>query len=159
DKLTAGDYKGAIADLSKVTGKDKPAAKLLVFEADVATGDLAAAEAAVAPLTTDKDAKVASAARVDLSRLHRATGKLDDARKDVEGLVQKDPSNLAARWALALALQDTGQGKKAKDVWDSILKDFDAQKINTDDADQLFYLAEAARYTADFQFANDSYRE
>ena len=45
DKLIAGDYKGAITDLSAVTGKDKPAARLLLVRAQTETGDFAAAEA------------------------------------------------------------------------------------------------------------------
>src|SRR4051812_38975457 len=56
DKLIAGDYKAAIAELGKVTGKDRPAARLLLARAQVATGDYAAAEATLTPLAQGKDA-------------------------------------------------------------------------------------------------------
>jgi len=39
DKLIAGDYKVAIAELAKVTGKDKPAARIMMARAQLATGD------------------------------------------------------------------------------------------------------------------------
>ncbi len=39
DKLIAGDYKTAIAELGRITGKDRPAARLLLARAQVATGD------------------------------------------------------------------------------------------------------------------------
>ena len=42
DKLIAGDYKTAIAELGKVTGKDRPAARILLARAQLATGDYAA---------------------------------------------------------------------------------------------------------------------
>ena len=57
DKLIAGDYKAAIAELSKVTGKDRPAARLLLARAQLATGDYAGAEATVSPIAQGKDAQ------------------------------------------------------------------------------------------------------
>jgi tetratricopeptide (TPR) repeat protein len=159
DKLAAGDYKGAIADLQKVTGKDKGAAKLVLFEAQLATGDLTGAETTAQAAAGDKDAKIAARGKVALSRVHRATGNFDQAKADVEALYKSDPSNLPVRWAYALVLQDTGHGADAAAVWQTFMDDFDAQKIDIEDPDQLFYLAESARYTAQFQFANDSYRE
>jgi len=56
DKLNAGDYKAAISELQKVTGKDRGEAKLLLARAQVATGDYAGAEATLTPLTQVKDA-------------------------------------------------------------------------------------------------------
>ena len=159
DKLVAGDYKGAVADLSKVTGKERSAARLLLVDAQLALGEYTAAEATATSLVNDKDPKVAAAARVALARVQRLLGKHDDAKKTVEPVLKADPSSLPARHALGVALQETGDGKGAKAVWQSIMDDFDAQKIDIEDPDQLYYLAEAARYTAQFQFANDSYRE
>lgn len=54
DKLIAGDYKAAIAELGKVTGRDRPAAQLLLARAQITTGDHAGAEATVAPLADRK---------------------------------------------------------------------------------------------------------
>jgi cellulose synthase operon protein C len=159
DKLIGGDYKGAIAELEKVSGKERPAARLLLIDAQLATGDYAGAETTAAALSADKDVKVSTAARVALSRIHRSVGKLDDAKKDVEALAKSQPTSLPVRHALAVTLQDTGDSAGAKKIWKSIMDDFDDQKIDIEDPEQLFYLAEAARYTEQFQFANDSYRE
>lgn len=159
DKLISGDYKGAITELEKVTGKERAAARLLLVDAQVATGDLAGAETTAAALSADKDVKVSTAARVALSRVHRMVGKFDEAKKDVEGLVKSQPDSLPVRHALGVTLQETGEGAAAKKIWDGIMDDFDAQKIDIEDPDQLFYLAQAAHFTEQFQFANDSYRE
>lgn len=159
DRLTGGDYKGAITELSKLSGKDKAAGRLLLVEAQVQTGDYAGAEATAAAAAKDKDAAIAAAGKVALSGVHRLVGKLDEARKDVEALVAAQPDDLAARHALALVYQDTGEGQKAKALWQAFMADFDAQKIDIENPDQLYYLADAARYTSQFQFANDSYRE
>ncbi|MCA9673529.1 MAG: tetratricopeptide repeat protein [Myxococcales bacterium] len=159
DRLTGGDYKGAITELSKLSGKDKAAGRLLLVEAQVQTGDYAGAEATAAAAAKDKDAAIAAAGKVALSGVHRMVGKLDEARKDVEALVAAQPDDLAARHALALVYQDTGEGQKAKALWQAFMADFDAQKIDIENPDQLYYLADAARYTSQFQFANDSYRE
>jgi len=159
DKLTAGDYKAAISELAKATGKERSPARLLLVDAQLATGDYTAAEATAAALINDKDAKTAAAGRIALSRVHRAIGKYDEARVDVEPLLKAQPDHLAGRWAMALALDAVGDTKGSQALWKSIMADFDAQKVNIDDPDQLFYLAEAARYTEQFMFANDSYRE
>lgn len=159
DKLIGGDYKGAIADLTKVSGKDRPAARLLLVDAHLLVGDYAAAEQTAQALTGDKDAKVAADARVALARVLHLVGKYDDARKAVEAVLAKQPDHLAARHALGLVLEDTGDRRAARAVWDSIMADFDAQKIDIEDPAQLYHLAAAARFTAQHQFANDSYRE
>jgi cellulose synthase operon protein C len=160
DKLRAGDYKGAIADLAKVNGKERATARLLLVEAQLAVGDHDAAEATARDLTTDK--QHGAAAKVALSRVYREVGKYDEGRKLVEGLpkqVKDVRVNLAARHALGVLLEDTGDGKAAGKIWKSIMDDFDAHKVDIEDPEQLFYLAEAARYTQQYSFANDSYRE
>jgi len=160
-KLWAGDYAGAITDLSKVTGADKGAAKILQAEAQLLLGSYADAEATASSQLKDKDAAVVASAKVMLSRIHHDTGRLDEAKKDVEALVKASPTNLAARYQLGLAYQDSGDGKAARILWKSFMDDFDNGLIDPEsaDAETLFYLAEAARLTSQFDFANDSYRE
>src|SRR5882762_8029180 len=85
DKLTAGEYKAAIAELGKVTGKDRPAARLLLARAQIATGDHAGAEATITPLAQGKDAQAIEAHLV-LDDLRRITGRTRDARDDLEQL-------------------------------------------------------------------------
>jgi tetratricopeptide (TPR) repeat protein len=157
DKLTAGDYKGAIADLTKVAGKDQKAARLLLARAQIATGDYAAAEGVLAPLARDKDA-LAIEARIALDELRRMTGRIAEARKDLEALFKDKPDDRAVRTALAETRHAQGNVADAKLLFDQTIKEFDAQKLNLDDALQLFQLAQAAKYTSQYELANDSYR-
>src|SRR5215468_145222 len=83
DKLIAGDYKAAITELGKVTGKDRSAARLLLARAQIATGDYAGAEATVAPLAQGKDAQALEAHLV-FDQLRRITGRTREARADLE---------------------------------------------------------------------------
>src|SRR5580692_3927646 len=92
DKLVAGDYKTAITELTKVSGKDKPAARLLLARADLETGDYAAAESIASALVQGKDA-VAIAAHLVLDELRRITGRGGDARKDLEQLYKDHPDD------------------------------------------------------------------
>src|SRR5207302_1278426 len=68
DKWTAGDYKVAIAELAKATGKDKPAARILMARAQLMTGDYAGAEATI-------KAESGVEAHLVYDELRRATGR------------------------------------------------------------------------------------
>jgi tetratricopeptide (TPR) repeat protein len=160
DKLIAGDYKVAIADLGKVTGKDRPAARLLLARAQVATGDYAGAEATVAPLTQGpaKDA-LAVEAHLVFDQLRRITGRTRDARFDLEQLWKDHPSDRAIRTALGETRYALGDVLGAKALFDETIKESDANSLNLDDPIQTHQLAVAARYTSQFQLANDAFRE
>ena len=151
DKLVAGDYKGAIADLSKVTGKDKPAARVLIAKAQIATGDTAAAEATLA---SNKDVD----ARLVVDEVKFQTGRGADARKELEQLYKDHPDDRAVRTELGELRYWQGDLVAAKDLFDLTIKEFDKKKLNLDDALTLYQLAEAARYTSQYELANDSYR-
>src|SRR5688572_1409510 len=85
DKLIAGDYKTAIAELAKVSGKDRLSAQVLLAKAQIATGDYAGADKTLAPFAIAKDA-TAIEARIVLAELRMLTGRIADARKDLEQL-------------------------------------------------------------------------
>jgi tetratricopeptide (TPR) repeat protein len=158
DKLIAGDYKAAIAELAKVTGKDRPAARLLLGRAQRVTGDYAAAEATLTPLTAGKDA-LAIDAHLELDELRTTTGRTKDARADLEQLAKDHPADRAIRTALGEARAALGDVVGAKALFDETIKESDANKLNLDDPTQTFQLAVAARHTAQFQLANDAFRE
>src|SRR5215204_5509986 len=109
DKLTIGDYKTAIAELSKVTGKDQKPSRVLLARAQIATGDYAAAEGTLAPLAQGGKDAVAIEARILLDDLRRLTGRIADARKDLEALFKDKPDDRAVRTALGEVRH--GQGK------------------------------------------------
>jgi tetratricopeptide (TPR) repeat protein len=158
DKLIAGDYKVAIAELGKVIGKDRAAAQILKARAQITTGDVAGADATLTPLVGGKDAQAAEA-RLVLAELRQAQGRISDARKDLEALFKDRPDDRAVRTALARVRYKQGEILPAKSLFDETIKESDAQKLNLDDPDQLVQLAEAARYTGQFQLANDAFRE
>ncbi|MGE5185187.1 MAG: tetratricopeptide repeat protein [Acidobacteriota bacterium] len=156
DKLTAGDYKGAIGELAKVSGRDKPAAATLKARAQLAIGDYAGAEATAAPFATGKDVE----AHLVLDRVRRITGRGADARKDLEQLFKDHPDDRAVRTALAVCRYEQGAVVDAKTLFDETIREFDtrAKSLDLNDPVQLVQLAEAAKYTENYELANDSYR-
>lgn len=160
DKLIAGDYKVAIAELGKVTGKDRAAARLLLARAQLATGDYAGAEATLVPLAQGpaKDPPAIEAHLV-FDQLRRVTGRTRDARTDLEQLWKDHPTDRAIRTALGEARHALGDVLGAKALFDETIKESDANTLNLDDPIQTHQLAVAARYTSQFQLANDAFRE
>jgi tetratricopeptide (TPR) repeat protein len=167
DKLIAGDYKAAITELGKVTGKDRTAARLLLARAQIATGDYAAAEATLVPLipapasgqaSSTKDPQVISAHLV-FDQLRRITGRTGEARADLEQLARDNPGDRAIRTALGEVRRALGDVLGAKALFDETIKESDAGKLDLDDPVQTYQLAIAARGTSQFQLANDAFRE
>ena len=159
DKLLAGDYKDAVAALDKVGGRDRPAARLLMVQALLATGDHPAAEAIAKGVAGDGDAATAADGTVALAEVLRAVGRQAEARRLLEPLVAANPKHRRARRMLALVLTDTGERDAARKLWKQTIAEYDAGKLDLDAPEDLFALAEAGRNVAQFQLANDSYRE
>src|SRR5450432_3972346 len=74
DKLIAGDYKTAISELGKVTGKDRNAARIVLAQAQLATGDYQTAEATITPIAQGSGAQTIEAHLV-LDQIRRTTGR------------------------------------------------------------------------------------
>ena len=158
DKLVAGDYKAAIAELTKVTGKDRPAARVMAARAQIALGDYAGAEATLTPMAAGKDPQAAEV-RILLAELRKMTGRLAEARKDLEALYKERPDDRAVRTALGIVRYSQGSTLEAKALFDKTIQEEDANKLNYDDPIQMWQLAEAARHTGSYKLANDAYRE
>ena len=160
DKLIAGDYKAALVELRGVTGKDRTAARLLLARALRETGDLAGAEATLTPLAggSAKDAQVADA-RMQLDQVREATGRIADARKDLESMWKDRPDDRAVRTALALVRRAQGDVLGAKALFDLTIAESDANKLDFDKPDEMYPLAIAARYTGNPHLSNDAFRE
>ncbi|MDQ3341533.1 MAG: tetratricopeptide repeat protein [Myxococcota bacterium] len=154
DKLAAGEYKTAIAELGKVTGKDRNAARVLLARAQIATGDFAGADATLAPLVASKDVE----ARLALAELREQTGRLADARKDLEQL-HKDKPDRNVRTQLALIRYAQGDLAGMKQLFAVTLDEEAQKKLSYDDPVAMFQVALAARYTNNIQLSNDAYRE
>jgi Tfp pilus assembly protein PilF len=151
DKLIAGDYKTAITELGKVTGKDRNAARILLAQAQLVVGDYAGAESTITPIPGVE-------AKLVLEQVRRATGRNADARKDLEQLLKDHPDDRAVRTALGIVRHDQGDMVGAKVLFDVTIAEFDHKKLDLNNPDQLYQLAEAARYTSQYELANDSYR-
>ncbi|HEY0252613.1 MAG TPA: tetratricopeptide repeat protein, partial [Kofleriaceae bacterium] len=158
DKFLAGDYKTAIAELGKVTGKDRSAARVVLARALIATGDYPAAEQTLTPIANAKGDPNAIEAHLVLDQLRAETGRSADARRDLEQLLKDHPDDRAIRTTLGILRHDQGDMVNAKALFDATIQEFDKKKLDLNDAEQLFELAEAARYTSQFELANDSYR-
>src|SRR4051812_5721290 len=137
DRLVAGDYKAAISELTKTTGKDRNAARILLARAQLETGDYAAAEGGVAAIAQGKDAQ-AIEARILLDDIRTKTGRGADARKDLEQLFKDKPDDRSVRTALAEIRYNQGAVVDAKTLFDLTIKEFDGQKLNLDDPQQLY---------------------
>jgi len=153
DKLIAGDYKGAIAELAKVTGKDRTAARVLLARAELETGDYTAAEATATALGKDVDAHLA------LDDIRIATGRAQDALADLEQLHKDHPDDRAVRTSLAILRYHLGDHINSHALFDDTIHEYDARTLNLSDPEALYQLAEAARYTQQYELANDTYRE
>ena len=162
-KFVAGDYHGAVTELKAAAGTGTPTdvadAGLLLVRAQAAVGDYAAAEATATHLMQSKSEPHARAARVARAEVWLAIGRDVEARHDLESLVHDHPDDRAARHLLGTILVRQGDDKAAAAMWQTFIDEYDAHKLDLDNPEQLFYLAEAARYTQQFQLANDSYQE
>ena len=158
-KFLKGDYKAARAELAKVGGKDHGAAQLALARVEVRVGDYANALKRAQKLSKSHNKTVAADALVLTAEIERILGRSADAIKTLEPLVAKQPTHLRARYVLGLSYLDVGQNQKANALFDQFIKDFNANKINNKNADQMFYVAGAARRLQLFQDANDTFRE
>ncbi len=158
-KFLKGDYKGARAELGKVTGKDREAAQLMLARVELRVGEYAAARQRAAKMVTSKTKGVSADAIVLVAEADRIVGKSKAAIKTLEPLVAKNPKHLRARYMLGLSYLDTGAVKKANALFDQFIQDWNQNKIDTKNARQSFYVAASARRLGLFQDANDTFRE
>ena len=159
DKLTGGEYKAAIVELAKVTGKDRAAARILLARAQMTVGDYAAAEATLTPLAAGKPTDTSAEARIVLAELREATGRIADARRDLEQLHKDRPDDRAVRTQLALVRMRQGDIAGAKKLFELTLDDEANKKLSYDDPKAMFQVALAAWHTNNIQLANDAFRE
>lgn len=156
-KWLTGDYKAAIAELAPITGKDRSAAQLFVARAYVAVGDSAAGEKIVTAMAQRNDVQAIEAGLV-LAEIRGATGRRSEARKQLEQLLVEHPHDRAVRTALAKLRYAQGEIAGGNALFDLTIAEFDRKALDLGDAEQLYQLADAARYRGQYELANDSYR-
>jgi tetratricopeptide (TPR) repeat protein len=158
NKYLHGDYAGARADLERLSGKEAQSGRLVLARVHMRTGKYAEAEKLARALSKSSDPAIATDGHVLLAEVLRATGRYAEARREVEPVVARQPNARRARYLLGLLHRDVGD-PRADVEWKKFLQEFDGNKLDLNDPPTLFYLAEAARYTSDFEFANGTYRE
>jgi tetratricopeptide (TPR) repeat protein len=130
-----------------------------VARADLAAGDVKLRHGDHAGALAEYKAAKGDLAAVRAAEVLRATGRYAEARAALEALAKKDPTNYRARVQLGLVYRETGETRLASQIWNKIFDDHEAGKIDESRADNLMYLALAARYLEDFQGANDTFRD
>ncbi|HUS65099.1 MAG TPA: tetratricopeptide repeat protein [Kofleriaceae bacterium] len=167
EKFVRGDYKGAEADLLKVTGKQAEDARVELARVHLRTGRYVESEKIARALSRSRDAGAAAAARLVLAEVLRTTGRLKEARLELEPIVAQQPDRLRARYLLGLVYHDLGDTRERK-VWEGIDGELDPGKVDheTADPESIFYYAEAQKYLAPlvdkdelFQHANESFQD
>ncbi|HWN70184.1 MAG TPA: tetratricopeptide repeat protein, partial [Haliangium sp.] len=179
-KFLHGDYAGARADLGKVTGADRTVAQLALARVEMRVGAYDAAEKRARALiqrpgaqSGQTAAKLTADARVLLAELMRLTGRYDEARRELEAVVwpagaagagaagagAAPGDHLRARHVLGLVYRDLGRKADADALWETFFTDWNSNKIDEKNAEALMYVAQAARFRAAFQEANDVFRE
>jgi cellulose synthase operon protein C len=154
-----GEYERAREELKKIEGKERNPARLLLARVELRLGDHRAAEAVVRPLAQISDPAVAADARVLLAEIHRWTGRYQDAAREMEDQAQKLPDHARTRYVLALARRDLGDRKAARAAFQTFIEAEQAGQVDLKDPEALFYVAEAGRYLAHYQYANDTFRD
>src|SRR4029079_976117 len=92
-------------------------------------------------------------ARMFLAEVLRATGRLEDAKKELEPITRKQPDRRRARWLLGLTYRDLGD-RRAEQIWKALDDEFVKNQLDEKDADTWFYLAEAWRYLYNLEDQN-----
>jgi tetratricopeptide (TPR) repeat protein len=160
DKLLHGDYLGAIVAYKAAPKRDAAKAQARLARVLMRTGDYSGAETAAKIASENKADKRAQAdGAVALGEIYVLTGRLADARKLFEDVVAKDPAHHRARAQLGLLYTTIGDREKARAIWNQFFDDWDAGKIDLKKADQLLWVAVAARHLEDFHGASDQLQD
>ncbi len=158
-KFLKGDYVGAIKEYRATKGKDAGRAALRLGYALLRTGDHAGAEKLGRENAKAKDAALAADAKVLLAETLRATGRYADARTILEATVKARPTHLRARVQLGLVYLDVGERDLAATIFQGFYDDWSSDKIDQNSAEQLMYVAIAARHSEGYEDANDTFRD
>lgn len=159
ERFLHGDYEAAAEAYRAVRGAQRDRARLELARIERHVGDYEDAEKHARLLTKAKDPGVALEARVLLADVLRLTGRYAEAKRELEPQHASHPDHLPTRHLLALLYLDLGQSQRARQLFNLFFDDYEAENIDVTDAEQLFYVAEAARYLESFDDANGQYRE
>ncbi len=154
-KFSNGDYAGAENALQAGSGVN---GQFLLAQVHIRQGRYAKALEIGKRLSKHRKSTVRYRAQILLAKTMNLQGQYRKAHALLSDLLAKDSSNLHVRHQLGLAALRNGDAAKAARIFDWFIDQWNRSAIDENDAEQLFYVAEAARYSGAFQDANDMYR-
>jgi tetratricopeptide (TPR) repeat protein len=157
DSYLHGDYKAAKRSLEDSKGAERGKAQLVLARLRQQTGDYAGAEKTARALFKSKDKPLTLEAKILVAELMRQTGRYAGAQKMMLAQYKAEPKHLATRHALALAHHDLGKNAEAETLWNLFFDDYANKVIDTNNAEHMFFVAEAAQYLNSFKDSSDSY--
>lgn len=157
DALLHGNYALAERAFQETKGGDTSRAKLGLARTKQMTGDYKGAETQARALLANADVELAIDAHVLLAEVLRQTGRYAAARDLLLPKVKANPQHYGLRHALGLSYEDLGQRTEADALWNQFFDDFNARKFDGNNAEHMFYVAEAVNHLALFEDANDQY--
>lgn len=159
DLLLHGDYASAAAEYRATRGKQATRATLGLARALLRVGEHAGAEQAAAEAGRARDAKLAAEADVVRAEILRATGRGAAARTLLAEVVRRAPGQLRARLLLGRALDEAGDAAAARREFEWFFDAWDRGELDEKNAEQLLFVAVAARYLEAQDDANDVFRD
>ena len=158
-KFLAGEYADAKRALKAPKAGERDSARLLLAQVEAVTGNEVGAVKILVALSKSRKPALKNDASVALAEIYRSQGKVAQALALTEATLKRDTKHFRARWQKALALRELGKMKEAKAEHQWFTDQWDAGQIDASKPAEMFYLAEAARYRGEFEFANDVFRD
>jgi len=159
EQFLHGDYAAAIDAFKAIKGKDAAAAQVRLARVQLRTGQYAAAAETAAAAAKSAPRPIADDAKVLQAEAYRAVGRNAEARALLEDVVKRSPKHLRARAQLGLVYRDIGENRLATKIWNQFFDEHEAGTLDKSRAENLVYLAIAARYLEDFHGANETLQE
>jgi Tfp pilus assembly protein PilF len=153
-----GKYDQAATLYGSVRGADQPKATLHLARLNLQRGQYVTAISG-ARIAGTADPSLDEESKEVMGEAQRLAGNLTDAKATLEDLVSRDPSQFRARYELGLVYRQTGQKDDEEAVWNAFFDDYNGGSIDKSNAEQLLYVAQAARYLEDWDDANDTFRD
>lgn len=159
DAMVHGDYGLARRALKETKGADQQRAEFELARLSQHVGDYKGAELRIRGLLSSSNKKVALDSHVLLAELLRQTGRYVQSRDLLKPQLHAAPTHHATRHGLGLSYEDLGQHTEANRLWNLFFDDFDAHRLDLDDAKTRYYIAEAARHLTSYKDSHENYEE
>ncbi|MCP4449298.1 MAG: tetratricopeptide repeat protein [Myxococcales bacterium] len=159
DGLAHGDYKLAKRALTETKGADSLKAKLALAKLEQQVGNYKIAEKHARALLGSRDLEISLRAHAELAQILRTTGRYTKAKALLEPIYKANPTHLLTRHALGLAYVDLGMMSEADALWNIFFDEYAESKLDLNNAEVLYFVAEAAKHLGSVENASNNYQE